>query len=197
MKRSNIILLSVLAIVLLWGVSTYNGLISINQEVKKTWANVESAYQRRNDLVNQLIDVVKQASNYEKSTLEAVVNARASATQVKLDINDLTPEKMQQFQAAQQSLSGALGRLLAISENYPNLKAMEQYGKLQNSIEETENRIKKERDIFNETVARFNVKVKKLPTALIAGFMGYSEKPMFQAEAGTEKAPDVGSRFNN
>ena len=195
MKRSTIIILAVLGILAVWSISAYNGLISSDEEVNRTWGNVQNAYQRRQDLIGQLIPVVQEAAIYEKSTLEAVVNARARATQMTLDADDLTPEKMQQYQQAQNTLSGALRSLLAVSENYPQLKATEQFAKLQNSIEETENRINKERGVFNGAVKDYNVKVRRFPTVLIAGMMGYEKKPMFEADAGSEKAPDVREQF--
>lgn len=195
MKRSTIIILAILGILVVWGVTGYNGLVSSDEEVNRTWGNVQNAYQRRQDLIGQLIPVVQEAAIYEKSTLEAVINARASATQMKLDADDLTPEKMQQYQQAQNTLSGALRSLLAVSENYPQLKATEQFAKLQNSIEETENRINKERGVFNGAVKEYNVKVRRFPTVIIAGMMGYEKKPMFESDAGAEKAPDVREQF--
>jgi len=194
MKTSNIVLLSILGlfvILFFWGCGGYNGLVQQDEGVKKAWNNVQSDYQRRADLVPNLVNTVKGEANFEKSTLEAVVQARASATQIKLDANDLTPEKMQAYQQAQGQLSQSLGRLLAVAENYPNLQTNQAFQGLQAQLEGTENRIKVSRDDFNTAVQSYNVAVRTFPTSIFAGMWGFHVKEGFQADAGTQNAPTV------
>ncbi len=191
MNRKLWIALGVIALVIFWGVGVRNGLATSDQEVKGSWANVQSAYQRRADLIPNLVKTVQGVANFEKSTLTDVIQARASATQMKLDAKDLSPENMQKYQAAQSSLGGALSRLMVVAENYPQLKATENFSELQAQLEGTENRIKEERDRFNESVKSYNSKVVTFPNNLIASFSGFTEKGFFQAEAGAEKAPEV------
>ncbi|RXK50782.1 LemA family protein [Aquirufa rosea] len=191
MNRKLWIALGVIALVIFWGVGVRNGLATSDQDVKSSWANVQSAYQRRADLIPNLVKTVQGVANFEKSTLTAVIEARASATQMKLDAKDLSPENMQKYQAAQSSLSGALSRLMVVAENYPQLKATENFSELQAQLEGTENRIKEERDRFNASVKAYNSQVVTFPNNLIASFSGFTEKGFFQAEAGAEKAPEV------
>ena len=191
MNRKLWIALGVIALVIFWGVGVRNGLATSDQEVKGSWANVQSAYQRRADLIPNLVKTVQGVANFEKSTLTAVIEARASATQMKLDAKDLSPENMQKYQAAQSSLGGALSRLMVVAENYPQLKATENFSELQAQLEGTENRIKEERDRFNESVKSYNSKVVTFPNNLIASFSGFTEKGYFEAEAGSDKAPEV------
>lgn len=191
MSRGLIIGLVVVGLIVFWGIGVRNGLATSNQEVKSAWANVQTAYQRRADLIPNLVKTVQGVANFEKSTLSDVISARASATQIKLDANDLTPENMKKFQDAQSQLSGALSRLMAVSENYPQLKATENFSELQAQLEGTENRIKEERDRFNGTVQKFNNKVVTFPNSLIASFSGFAEKGYFEADQGAQKAPSV------
>jgi LemA protein len=194
MSRSTIVLLSVLGIlvlVLLWGVGRYNNLVSLDEGASGQWANVESAYQRRSDLIPNLVNTVKGYANFERETLEAVVNARAKATSVTVDPANLSPEKLAAFQQAQAGVGSALGRLLVTVEKYPDLKANQNFLDLQKQLEGTENRIKVERDRFNEAVKGYNVAVKRFPGNIIAGLTGFESKGYFEAEASSEKAPDV------
>ncbi|MFN8165470.1 MAG: LemA family protein [Bacteroidia bacterium] len=181
----------VLGIIIIWAWTGYNGLISSRETVKTAWANVETQYQRRSDLIPNLVSTVKGAADFEKGTLEAVIEARANATKVTINADDITPEKLAQFQAAQQQVSGALGRLLAVAENYPQLKAVDAFRDLQSQLEGTENRITESRRQFNEAAKGYNTSRQKFPRNLLAGAFGFKEYPYFQADAGTEKAPKV------
>mgnify|MGYP001596114004 FL=1 len=191
MNKKIWIVLGVIALIIFWGVGSRNSMATSDQEVKASWANVQSAYQRRADLIPNLVNTVQGVANFEKSTLTAVIEARASATQMKLDSKDLSPENMQKYQAAQSSLGGALSRLMVVAENYPQLKATENFSELQAQLEGTENRIKEERDRFNESVKGYNSLIVTFPNSLIASFSGFVEKGFFQAEAGSDKAPEV------
>ena len=181
----------IIVVVILWLVGLYNGLVSGRENVNSKWANVEAQYQRRADLIPNLVSTVKGAADFEKSTIEAVIQARASATSIKIDANNLTPEKLQQFQQAQSQLSGALGRLLAVAENYPQLKAVGNFSELQSQLEGTENRINEARRQFNEAAQGYNVSRQAFPRVIVANLFGFKEKPYFQADAGSEKAPQV------
>lgn len=181
----------IIGVVILWGVSVYNGMVSKDQVANEAWANVESAYQRRMDLIPNLVNTVKGYANFEQETLTRVIEARASATQVKIDPSNLTPEKLQEFQAAQTGVSSALGRLLVVAENYPDLKANQNFLDLQAQLEGTENRINVARNRFNETVRDFNTSIKRFPGNLIAGIGGFQAKGFFEAQEGAEKAPEV------
>ncbi|MFY7890545.1 MAG: LemA family protein [Spirosomataceae bacterium] len=191
MSKNTIIGLVIAGVLLFWGIGVRNNMATSDQEVKAKWANVQTAYQRRSDLIPNLVKTVQGVANFEKQTLTDVISARASATQIKLDANDLTPENIQKFQAAQSQLQGALSRLMAVSENYPQLRATENFSELQAELAGTENRIKRERDVFNEAVQGFNTSVVKFPNSLIASFSGFKEKGYFQADAGAEKAPTI------
>jgi LemA protein len=191
MNKTVWIVLGVIALVIFWGIGSRNSMATSDQEVKAKWANVQSAYQRRADLIPNLVKTVQGVANFEKSTLTAVIEARASATQMKLDSKDLSPENLQKYQAAQSSLGGALSRLMVVAENYPQLKATENFSELQAQLEGTENRIKEERDNFNTAVQAYNTLIVTFPNSLIASFSGFAEKGFFQAEAGSEKAPEV------
>lgn len=190
MKKSWIIIGGIIILVLLIG-SMYNGLITKNVETQNSWAKVETQYQRRSDLIGNLVSTVKGYADFEKSTLEAVIQARASATQVKLDANDLTPEKVAMYQKAQENLSGSLSRLLVTVEQYPNLKANENFLKLQDELAGTENRIAVARDNFNEVAKTYNVAIQTFPRNIIAGMFGFKQKGFFEAKAGAETAPVV------
>jgi len=181
----------IVAVVILWLAGLYNGLVGSRETVNSKWANVEAQYQRRSDLIPNLVSTVKGAADFEKSTLEAVISARANATSIKVNADDLTPEKLQQFQQAQGQLSSALGRLLAVAENYPQLKAVGNFSELQAQLEGTENRINEARRQFNEAAQGYNTSRQKFPRVLVANLFGFKEKPYFQADAGAEKAPTV------
>ncbi|WP_366840116.1 LemA family protein [Chitinophaga sp.] len=173
------------------GCGKYNGLVTKDENVKNKWGVVQSSYQRRADLIPNLVATVKGAANFETETLEKVIQARASATQIKVDVNDLSPEKIQQYQAAQGQLSQALGRLLAVSENYPDLKANANFQNLQAQLEGTENRINVARNDFNEAVNGYNSAVRTFPNNIVAGITGFKAKGYFEAAAGSENAPQV------
>lgn len=170
---------------------SYNSMVQLDENVKGKWGAVQTQYQRRADLIPNLVATVKGAANFEKSTLTAVIEARAKATSVQVDPTKLTPESIQQFQAAQGQLSSALGRLLAVSEAYPQLKANESFMGLQAQLEGTENRITVARKDFNDAVQQFNTKIRSFPANLTAKMFGFSEKGYFTAEAGSDKAPTV------
>lgn len=190
----NLTLIIILAAILILGgcgCGSYNGLVQQDETVKNSWNRVQSDYQRRADLIPNLVNTVKGEANFERGTLTDVINARASATQMKVDPNDLTPEKVQQFQAAQGQLSQALGRLLVVTENYPNLRANDAFRGLQAQLEGTENRIKTARNDFNDAVQGYNTKVRSFPTNIFAGLMGFKPRQGFTADAGSEKAPEV------
>jgi len=172
-------------------VGFYNTGIEYQENAKTAWSKVESAYQRRADLIPNLVETVKGYAKHEKETLEGVIKARAAATQVKIDPTNITPEQMAKFQQAQQGLSGALGRLLVTVEKYPELKADKHFLELQSQLEGTENRIKVERDRFNDAVNIYNKHIKKFPGNLLAGMFGFKEMARFQSEKGAEKAPKV------
>lgn len=185
------IIAAVLAILLIAGCGSYNGFVDAEEEMEQSWANVETQYQRRADLIPNLVNTVKGAAEFERGTLEAVTNARARATSINIDASDLTPEKIQQFQEIQGELSSGLGRLLATAESYPQLKSNAQFQELQAQLEGTENRIAVARDRFNEESTEFNKKVRRFPGTVFASVFGFSEKPQFEAQAGASNAPDV------
>jgi LemA protein len=194
MKRSTIILLAVLAIlvfVVAGAISQYNKLVVMDEEVNAQWANVENQYQRRADLIPNLVATVKGYASHEQETLEGVISARSKATQVTVDPTNMTPEKLQEFQAAQGELSSALGRLLMITENYPDLKANQNFRDLQVQLEGTENRIANERTQFNNLANGFNAVIRKFPANILAGILGFEKKAYFEAEKGSESAPKV------
>lgn len=188
------VIIIVVLIVLIGGCSvkkSYNNIVGYDQDVKGKWGQVENQYQRRMDLIPNLVNTVKGAADFEKSTLTQVIQARASATQIKVDPNDLSPEKIKEFQAAQGQLSQALGRLMVVSERYPQLTATQNFKDLQAQLEGTENRITVARMDFNNSVQTYNTAIKRFPTVLYAGMLGFKEKGFFQAESGAEKAPTV------
>lgn len=194
MKKNTIVLISVAAVLLLgilWGVGKYNGLVSSEEAVSGQWANVENQYQRRADLIPNLVATVKGYASHESQTLEGVVAARAKATQVTVDPDNLTPEKLKEYQAAQGQLSSALGKLLMITENYPDLKANQNFIELQAQLEGTENRISTERGRFNDMCKEFNASIRRFPTNIVASMAGLDKKAYFEAEEGSEKAPKV------
>lgn len=191
MKKSIIIILAVVAILVIWAVSVYNGLVTMDENVTGQWANVETQYQRRADLIPNLVNTVKGYATHEKETLEGVVAARSQATQIKVDAEDLTPEKLAEYQKAQGAVTSALGKLLAITENYPDLKANQNFLELQAQLEGTENRIAVARTRFNDATRQYNVTIRRFPANLIAGMFGFDQKAYFAAEEGAQTAPEV------
>lgn len=190
-KYLPIILLGVVAVLVFSMCGTYNTTVKKDEGVKAAWSQVENQYQRRSDLIPNLVNTVKGYANFEQQTLEAVVKARASATQTKIDPENLSPEAIQRFEQAQQGLSGALSRLLMVTENYPDLKANQSFLDLQKQLEGTENRIAVERKNFNGSVQDFNAHIRVFPTNLLVGIFGFSPKGYFQAQPGSEQAPQV------
>lgn len=191
MKKLLIGIIVLIALVVMWGVSIYNGMVGLDEGVNTAWANVETQYQRRADLIPNLVETVKGYAAHEKQTLEDVVNARTKATSINLDTENLTPEKLKEFQQAQGELGSALGRLIAIQENYPDLKANENFRDLQVQLEGTENRINEARNAFNKAVQTYNVEIRSFPKNIFAGIFGFHQMTKFEAEAGAEKAPQV------
>lgn len=191
MNKSTLIIVGILLIFGMYGCSSYNGLVGKDQDVKGKWANVQTAYQRRSDLIPNLVNTVKGAADFEKSTLTAVIQARASATSMNLKADDLTPENIQKFQAAQDQLSGALSRLLVSVEKYPDLKANQNFLELQSQLEGTENRIGVARNDFNGSVQAFNSSALTFPTVIFAKMFGFNEKEMFKASEAAQSAPTV------
>ena len=172
-----------------WGCNGYNGLVKGDQNVKKVWSNVETNYQRRTDLYNSVIKTIEGSANFEKSTLKDVLDARARATSVNVDIND--PASLEKYQQAQGSLQSAFGRLLAVVENYPDLKTTKAFQDFQTQIEGTENRINVARQDYNKSVEDYNLKVKRFPNNLLAGIFSFKEKAYYKADPGSEKSPEI------
>ncbi len=192
MKRIGLlVVIGIIVIIAFMGCGGYNGLVKQDENVKRAWNNVEAEYQNRSDLVGNLVNTVKGAANFEQETLTRLVEARASATQVKFTADELTPENIAKFQAAQSQMSGALSRLLAVVENYPDLKATQNFLQLQGQLEGIENNIKNSRKVFNDAVNVYNTKVRSFPMNLLAGMFGFSAKEGFKADAGAEKKVDV------
>lgn len=189
--KTGIIVIIVLVLLGFFGCSKYNGLVKKDEVVQKAWGNVETQYQRRADLVDNLVSTVKGSANFEQETLTQVIEARSKATSVQINANDLTPEKIQQFQQAQGQLTGALGRLLVSVEKYPELRTTEQFQTLMAQLEGTENRIAVSRNDFNSAVNEFNSSVRTFPNNLIAGLGGFSAKGYFKSAEGSDKAPKV------
>ncbi len=194
MKTKNLALIVILGAILILGgcaCKGYNGIIGEDVKVNKAWSDVQTEYQNRNDLIGNLVNTVKGAANFEQSTLTAVVEARAKATSVNVSAENLTPEKLAEFQAAQGQLSGSLSRLLATVEAYPTLKATENFTKLQGQLEGIENSIKNSRKVFNEAIQGYNMQVRTFPMNLFAGMFGFKQKDGFKSDPGAEKAPEV------
>ena len=194
LSKKNLILLAVgglLLICVFWSFSTYNSLVGQDEVVTTAWGNVQTQYQRRSDLIPNLVSVVKGYAKHEKETLDAVVSARARATQITVSADGLTPEKLQQYQQAQGQLSAALGKLLAVSENYPNLKANENFSELQAQLEGTENRISESRTRYNKAVQGYNISVRKFPRNIVAKMFGFAPKEKFEAAENAQNAPTV------
>lgn len=191
MKKSVIIIIAVVAAVVLWCITSYNGLVSKEENVDSQWANVESSYQRRSDLIPNLVETVKGYASHEKETLQGVIEARSKATSTQINAGDLTSENIQQFQAAQDQLSNALSKLMVVVERYPDLKANENFLQLQSQLEGTENRINVERNKYNEVAKSFNANIRKFPKNIIANMFGFEKKAYFEAQEGAETAPQV------
>lgn len=199
MKKGWIIALAIVAVIVIiviavvgWGVGVYNNMVGMNEGVNQAWSQVENQYQRRYDLIPNLVETVKGVAEFEKTTFTAVTEARAKVGQIKLSADQLSdPQAFQQFQQAQDGLSSALSRLLVVSENYPQLKANENFLQLQAQLEGTENRISVERMKYNQVVQDYNTQIKRFPAAIVAGITGFREKQYFKAAAGSEQAPKV------
>lgn len=193
MRRSMplLIILGILVLLLFWGCGQYNGLVTTDESVKKSWNNVQTQYQRRADLIPNLVNTVKGEANFERGTLNDVINARARATSMQVTPENLTTENIQKFQAAQGQLSGALSRLLVTVEQYPNLRANDAFRNLQTQLEGTENRIATARNDFNDQVQIYNTQVRKFPVSLFAGMTGFKQREGFTAAEGSQNAPTV------
>jgi LemA protein len=190
----NLTLLIVLGLVLIlgvWGCGGYNSLVKEDENVKKSWNNVNTEYQKRYDLVDNLVNTVKGAANFETETLTKLVEARSKASSIQLNADQLTPENMQKFEQAQSELSGSLNRLLVTVERYPDLKASQNFLQLQNQLDGIENDVRNSRRLFNESVNTYNTKVRSFPTNVFAGMFGFNAKEGFKADQGAEKAPKV------
>lgn len=179
----------------IFGVKTYNSLIGLDENVNEAWGKVESSYQRRSDLIGNLVKTVQGAADFERGTLKDVIEARAKATSMNIDPSNLTQEQIAKFSEVQSGLSGALKSLLVTVERYPDLKANKNFLELQSQLEGTENRINVVRDRFNETVKPYNATIRSFPNNLFAGFMGFDKKAYFESDAGADKAPDVDFDF--
>ena len=186
-----IILVAIVAMLSLTSCSTYNNMVTMEEAVKSSWSNVETQYQRRADLIPNLVSTVKGYASHEESTLTAVVDARSKATSVNISMDELTPEKLAEYQKAQSAITSALGRLIAVSENYPELKANQNFLELQAQLEGTENRITVARKEFNDTTNAYNVTVRKFPANIVAMIFGFDQKPYFEADASASQAPKV------
>ena len=191
MKKTGIIVIAVVVLLAIFCISSYNSMVSQDEAVGTAWSNVENQYQRRADLIPNLVNTVKGYAAHEKETFDAVVSARAKATQTTVSIDDLTPEKMAAYQRAQGEIGSALSRLLAVTENYPELKANENFQTLQAQLEGTENRISVERRKFNEVAKAYNTSILRFPRNILAGMFGFEKRPYFEAQEGAEKAPEV------
>lgn len=191
MKKSTIIWIALAAIIVIWGISGYNSLVGMEEGVDNKWSNVETQYQRRADLIPNLVSTVKGYAAHEKETLEGVIAARSKATQLTVNAEDLTPEKLAEYQKAQGAVTSALGKLLALTENYPDLKANQQFLELQAQLEGTENRITVARKEFNDAAKNYNTGIRRFPKNLLAGLFGFERRPYFEAQEGAEVAPKV------
>lgn len=183
------VILGLVVLLFFWGCGAYNGLVGVDQQVKAKWGDVETNYQRRTDLYSSVIKTISASANFEKSVLTDVVNARAKATSINVDIND--PKSLEAYQQAQAGLQSSFSKLLAVVENYPDIKTTKAFQDFQAQIEGTENRINVARKDFNGAVQSYNLKVKTFPNNIFAGLFGYHEKPFYKSDPGSEKAPDV------
>ena len=190
-KHKTLVIIAVLAIIALWGITGYNGLVSMDEGVQTKWADVETQYQRRADLIPNLVNTIKGYAAHESETLQAVVEARAKATSMNIDPTNITAEQMANFQKAQDGVSSALGRLLVTVEKYPELKANENFRELQAQLEGTENRISVARRDFNESARKYNTTLRSFPKNILAGMFGFEKKSYFEAHEGSDQAPTV------
>lgn len=190
-KHKTIVIIAVLAIIAMWGISAYNGLVSMDEGVQTKWADVETQYQRRADLIPNLVNTVKGYAAHESETLQAVVEARAKATSMNIDPTNMSAEQIANFQKAQDGVSSALGRLLVTVEKYPDLKANENFKELQAQLEGTENRISVARRDYNEAARKYNTTLRSFPKNILAGMFGFEKKAYFEAQEGSEQAPIV------
>ena len=179
-----------------WGISINNTMVDMKGQAEKSWANVESSYQRRNDLIGNLVKTVQGAADFEKTTLTEVINARAKATSTTIDAGNLTPQNMAAFQQAQAGLTSALSKLMVVVERYPDLKANQNFLQLQNQLEGTENRINVERNRFNTSAGDYNIYIQKIPKNFIASIAGFEKMSLYASDKGADKAPDVNFDFN-
>ena len=191
MKKSTIIIIAVAVLAVVWGITGYNGLVSMDEGVQTKWADVETQYQRRADLIPNLVNTVKGYAAHESETLQAVVEARAKATSVNIDPTNMSAEQIANFQKAQDGVSSALGRLLVTVEKYPDLKANENFRELQVQLEGTENRISVARRDYNEAARKYNTTLRSFPKNILAGMFGFEKKSYFEAQEGSEQAPTV------
>ncbi len=191
LSKGTIGIIAAIVIICAWAASAYNGMVGVQESATTAMANVQSAYQRRADLIPNLVETVKGYAAHERGTLEDVVAARSKATSINIDPENMTPEKLKEYQQAQGELSTALGRLIAIQENYPDLKANENFRDLQVQLEGTENRINEARNKYNTAVQDYNVKIRRFPNSLLSGIFGFDKMTKFEAEAGAQKAPEV------
>ena len=185
------ILFAIVVLCSMTSYSTYNNMVTLDEAVKSAWSNVETQYQRRADLIPNLVSTVKGYASHEESTLQAVIEARSKATSVNISMDELTPEKIAEFQKAQSAVTSALGRLIAVSENYPDLKANQNFLELQAQLEGTENRITVARKAFNDTTQQYNVSVRSFPANIIAMIFRFDQKPYYEADESAATAPKV------
>jgi LemA protein len=195
--RKWIIPVVIIVILVIWAVSSYNGMVSVRADARTAWADVESSYQRRNDLIGNLVKTVQGAADFERTTLREVVEARSKATSVTVDPTNITPEQLAQFQQAQNQVGSALSRLLVTVERYPDLKANQNFLALQSQLEGTENRINVARDRYNEAANTYEIKTERFPSNIFAGLFGFEKMPRFKADEGAEDAPEVDFNFGN
>ena len=191
-----LIIVGILAVIVFWAVGIYNNMVKLDEETQQAWAQVENAYQRRADLIPNLVKTVQGAAEYEKGTLEGVIEARSKATSVQVDPSKLTEENIAAFQQVQDQLSSALSRLMVVVERYPELKANQNFLELQAQLEGTENRIAVERKKFNEVVQQYNTTIRRFPNNIFAGMFNFDKKGYFKAKEGADEAPDVEFNFN-
>lgn len=191
MKKSTIIVIAILAVVVIWAISAYNGMVTLEESVSKAWSDVETTYQRRADLIPNLVNTVKGYATHESNTFQEVATVRAKATQMTIPAEELTEENMRKFSQTMGEMNSALSRLIAISESYPELKASENFSELQAQIEGTENRINEARKKYNASVKDYNIAVRRFPGNIIAGIFGFHKKAEFKSNEGAEKDPEV------
>lgn len=196
-KTTWIVVIAAIAVVLFWMFGKYNAMVTAEENVENAWGQVENQYQRRADLIPNLVGVVKQFAKHETEVYEKTMEARARATQMTIDPRNATPEQLAAFQQAQGELSQALGRLMAVAESYPEIKSNENFLQLQSQLEGTENRITVARNTFNDEAKAYNILIRKFPANIVASVFGFSKKPYFEAEEGANKAPDVRKMFED